>query len=71
MFWFVMLVNEYKPDFYVRKVRKMRNFVDFISGSPLLKSGNIFCNPLYISKTLDNPCFFYSILIENIPHEVI
>jgi hypothetical protein len=34
-----MLINEYKPEFYVRKVRKMRNLgnVD-ICGSPLVMS---------------------------------
>ena len=34
-FWFAMLVNEYKPEFYVRKVRKMREiWAMFISAGP-------------------------------------
>ena len=34
-----MLVNEYKPEFYVRKVRKMRNFGNcYICGSPFVIS---------------------------------
>ena len=39
LFWFAMLVNEYKPEFNDRKVRKMRNLGNvYICGSPFVMS---------------------------------
>ena len=43
-----MLVNEYKPEFYDRKVRKMRNLGNvYICGSPFVMSRTDAQNGLY------------------------
>ena len=48
LFWFAMLVNEYKPEFYVIKVRKMRNLGNvYISRSPFVMSRTDAQNGLY------------------------
>ncbi len=47
LFWFAMLVNEYKPEFfYVRKVRKMGNLGN-ICGLPFVMSRTDAQNGLY------------------------
>ncbi len=56
-----MLVNEYKPEFYVRKVRKMRNLGNvYICGSPFVMSRTDAQNGLdsifNISATTLYPC---------------
>ena len=43
-----MLINEYKPEFYDRKVRKMRNLSNvYICGSPFVMSRTDAQNGLY------------------------
>ena len=48
LFWLAMLVNEYKPEFIDRKVRKIRNLGSvYICGSPFVMSGTDAQNGLY------------------------
>ena len=50
-----MLVNEYKPEFYDRKVRKMRNLGNvYICGSPFVMSRTDAQNGLYSIFKNDN-----------------
>ena len=63
LFWFAMLVNKYKPGFYDRKIRKMRNL------------GIVYMNELYLQVPLcyeQNRCAdrIYIILNANLKMKV-
>ncbi len=54
-----MFVNEYKPEFYGRKVRKMRNLGNvYICGSPFVMSRTDAQNGLY--RIFNFPMVFYA-----------
>ncbi len=66
--WFAMLINEYKPEFYVRKVRKMRELgTVYICGFPRVMGITDEQNGLYIIVILQSNIMKLGVLVIKTP----